>query len=93
MIEGVPATARECAAFIQGVQSAEEAAKQPAPSERVPIERLGAIEWNDFLCIQRLYDKMNELIDRENRMEANAHADGSAASSDTVRREVGKGDR
>jgi hypothetical protein len=71
MIEGVPATARECIAFIQGVQSAEEAAKQPDHAVKVPIERLGAIAWNDFLCIQRLYDKVNELIDRENLMKSN----------------------
>jgi predicted RNA-binding Zn-ribbon protein involved in translation (DUF1610 family) len=56
MIEGVPATARECAAFIHGVQSAEEAAKQPAPAVKViePLDLMaGTLERTE---------KINEIV-------------------------------
>ena len=78
-IEGVPATARECAAFIQGVQSVEEDAK---PAVRT-IEPLG-----NYPDMKQMRDKINEIVawsrdvakwinaQRENRMEANTRKQG-----------------
>ena len=75
--------------FSRAVTQAEEELRRLLPdakspdhirgvTEMVRIEPLGAVEWDNFRCIVKLYEKVNELIDRENLMEANVKHEAEA---------------